>query len=741
MRIAVFTLLAGLVPGLAAASTATNLNDPSIGYDTIQEALDQADPGDTIQLDGSFEESIEVAEDVVLQAGQLGGDIHSDTPLVIRVKDGARLTLDGVHLAADAPDTQLVEIQPLGGLTIRDAILNGAPSGAARPGMIRATQPGAIVLERVELLGTGGQRMASEGGGIYVATGGGNVELTQVLFRNVEASGNGGAIFAGGGVSVRCDRCVFHETKGGFGGAIHVAGSATLDLQQSLFCRTSGSLGGAIFGAGTMKIRNNRFVETRTTARGAALYIESGFWEVENNHFVGSSGTNSDQGVILATGGELLLRNNLLFASDIRALTVSDASPLRVVYNLFASNDQDSDVSLGATNITGVPPQLSSWTDDGNCANDELWPTPSSPLIDAGSPLLLDPDGSVSDIGAYGGSFADPVYFADDDGDGVPFLNDCDDTDPTVTVQSYYVDCDGDGQAALGATGTTQCFAPSDPPELCPDGAWIATSPGGPAIDSDCDDQEPLVYAGADETCDALDRNCDGHPTRDAVDARTYVVDGDGDGFGAGESFVECAIGVPGWVQRDGDCDDSDPDAWPGAPDLCGDGVDQDCDGEDGVDGELVDWYVDADGDGFGDPDRPVLACPEVGAPGLASIATDCDDTDPAVSPLGLERCNGIDDDCNDIVDDARDGSIWYADADGDGIGHDEVIWPGEGCPPDGFVALGGDCNDADPDLATECPGPEGCGGCASAGPPSGLAALGWLLLAAIGWHGRRGGR
>ncbi len=78
----------------------------------------------------------------------------------------------------------------------------------------------------------------------------------------------------------------------------------------------------------------------------------------------------------------------------------------------------------------------------------------------------------------------------------------------------------------------------------------------------------------------------------------------------------------------------------------------------------LVEWYPDADGDGYGWPESSVTACerPE----GFAVYATDCDDTDAAVNPAAAEHCNTTDDDCDGNVDesDAADASTWFADAD-----------------------------------------------------------------------------
>ena len=63
-------------------------------------------------------------------------------------------------------------------------------------------------------------------------------------------------------------------------------------------------------------------------------------------------------------------------------------------------------------------------------------------------------------------------------------------------------------------------------------------------------------------------------------------------------------------------------------------------------------WFLDGDGDGFGDPNQPL--------PGLVQPAgsvvdgTDCDDSNLAISPGAVEDpLNGLDDDCDGAVDEA----------------------------------------------------------------------------------------
>ncbi len=129
--------------------------------------------------------------------------------------------------------------------------------------------------------------------------------------------------------------------------------------------------------------------------------------------------------------------------------------------------------------------------------------------------------------------------------------------------------------------------------------------------------------------------------------------------------------------------------------DLDGDGVlrPDDCDDSDPDLTEPLAWFTDADGDGHGDPDAESRAC-VMPLDGVTSD-DDCDDEDPDRHPGARETCDGLDNDCDGLIDEDQGLFTWYADSDGDGVGVvDDTV---EDCvAPEGFVAQPGDCDDTD---------------------------------------------
>ncbi|MBM4365045.1 MAG: putative metal-binding motif-containing protein [Deltaproteobacteria bacterium] len=319
---------------------------------------------------------------------------------------------------------------------------------------------------------------------------------------------------------------------------------------------------------------------------------------------------------------------------------------------------------------------------------------------DAGVDACEAPDGHVTDGSDCDDTRPDVYPGAPDTCDGLD--NDCDGATDEDGTTTYYADADADGYGSASAPYAT-CEAPG--------AGYVSDS-------SDCDDTRADANPGEVEVCDEIDNDCDG-----AVDegvTSTFYEDRDGDGYGTDAATDDACIPLTGYAPLDGDCDDDDPEFHPGADETCADAEDYNCDGstgyadadgdghaaceecddgdaavnpaatevcndiDDDCDGDIddddasldpataADWYIDADSDGYGST-TSVLSCD---APaGTVADDSDCDDTDIDVNPGSRELCNGIDDDCDGLVDDddpgvdTATGSTWYADADGDSYG------------------------------------------------------------------------
>ncbi len=199
--------------------------------------------------------------------------------------------------------------------------------------------------------------------------------------------------------------------------------------------------------------------------------------------------------------------------------------------------------------------------------------------------------------------------------------------------------------------------------------ALTACRPGTSLYDSDGDgDLDRLDCAPTDPDIHRAAEDLFG----DGVDQNcddADGVDGDGDGWASAASGGD-------------DCNDGDPAVHPGAEEVPDDDVDDDCDGEA--------LWCDVDGDGFDGPqcggddcdDFDTLCgdpagCGDGDGDGVRECEGDCDDGDPSRFPGNVEACDGLDGDCA--------GDPWAADeqdADGDGI-----------------RACEGDCNDANPSI------------------------------------------
>ncbi len=345
-----------------------------------------------------------------------------------------------------------------------------------------------------------------------------------------------------------------------------------------------------------------------------------------------------------------------------------------------------------------LPDVVLSWEPGGGCEAD-LRLTVTSPLRDRG--LLLDPDGSPSDIGPFGGPDAPPEAFIDGDQDGYAAYLDCNDADPNVHPFASEVcggadeDCDGnDFQSALTWT-----------PDADGDGFGTGTNgigsctaiPNYSTVSGDCDDTDPDVHPYALERCGGVDDDCSGGADAYPIDATVSYRDQDLDSYGDHQDAVESCTTTPGYIALAGDCDDSAGAIHPGGTETC-DGTDEDCDEQIDEDAGTP-HYFDGDSDGYGHSNSTPVGLRCEATPQYVANNTDCDDENAEVNPGAGELCDGIDNDCDGALDDSFDTYTMYRDDDDDGYGESNPVEICDELPvPDGWTTTPGDCWDTNPD-------------------------------------------
>ncbi len=325
-------------------------------------------------------------------------------------------------------------------------------------------------------------------------------------------------------------------------------------------------------------------------------------------------------------------------------------------------DDGNAAINPGATEIAGDGIDQNCDTtevcyvdaDDDSYRPDSTSTTTSTDLdcTDSGEAVAGDPTGDCDD-----GNFAINPGATEIAGDGID--QDCD------TTEVCYVDADDDSYRPDSTSTTT-----STDLDCTDSGEAVAGDPTG-----DCDDGNAAINPGATEIInDGIDQNCDSQ--------ELCYMDADDDNYRLDTTVISANLvctdsGEGETSDPSGDCNDNNFAINPGATEIVGDEVDQNCDNQ-----ELC--YMDADDDNY----RLETT--------VVSIDTDCIDSGEAVTGDPTGDCN--DDDANEYP-----GQTWYKDQDGDGYSDGTTIIscerPADYYVASELVATSGDPDDTNPNM------------------------------------------
>lgn len=237
------------------------------------------------------------------------------------------------------------------------------------------------------------------------------------------------------------------------------------------------------------------------------------------------------------------------------------------------TNDANSETFPGATEVCdGEDNDGDGDTDESDAADAVTW------YADSDSDGYGDASTSQTACDAPSGYVSDDTDCDDADAIANPgeieycddVDNDCDgnvDGSDSVDLSTWYYDRDGDGYGRSD-TSVDACDAPSD---------YVSDA-------TDCDDDEAHINPGGTEVCDDDDADEDCDTLSDDDDSSvtgliTWYIDADTDGYGTSDTTTTACEEPSGYADVDTDCDDGEIAVNPGATEICGNGIDDDCDG------------------------------------------------------------------------------------------------------------------------------------------------------------------
>ncbi|MCB0163799.1 MAG: right-handed parallel beta-helix repeat-containing protein [Anaerolineae bacterium] len=325
--------------------------------ETIQNAIDQADPGDEIRVaTGVYTKSISIGQAITLRGGYTTAD-----------------------WVASNPDTNVTTIDAEGA----DRVVHVAAA-------VEVTISGFDI--------TGGSTTLV-GGGVYNERGILTIENSNIFGNSVTGGASGGGVVNGNPslgfvahLTIRNSRIYANTAAGGLGGGIQVlTGTATIEASE-IFSNTAGNAGGIDANDGAVILRSNLIYNNQVITSVGGIGILNADVDLINNTIFGNNGANQGGGIFFG-GGSIDIVNSLI--ADNTAVSgggiYSSANNITINFTDFSGNNPD-DINNGSISINPTTIGSNNFIRDPlfvNPATFNLHLSPSSPAINSGTDVAL----------------------------------------------------------------------------------------------------------------------------------------------------------------------------------------------------------------------------------------------------------------------------------------------------------------------------------------------------------------